>query len=94
MAEISFLIHDYQEKLKILNTDIEGIEAVPVLGIDTGTNVSDTIQAYYDMYNDISMIIKYYKWTLQHTVTNLTNAGEAIIKADQNISSQFLTGGM
>lgn len=94
MATISFFVHDYQGILKVLSTDVEGIEAVPVLGIDTGTNVSDTVQAYYDMYNDISMIIKYYKWTLQHTVTNLTNAGEAIIEADQNVSSQFLTGGV
>ena len=94
MATISFYVHSYQEKLRILSNNVERIEAVPSSQISIGINVSDTIQAYYDMYYDICRIIKYYKWTLHDTVKNLANAGEALTETDQNLSNLFLTGGI
>ncbi|MCM1494871.1 MAG: YwqI/YxiC family protein [Bacteroides sp.] len=92
MGTFSFYIHDYQTKLNILSTDIEAIDAAS-LQVSIEPNESDTVQAYYDMYGQISMIIKNYKWALQHMVKDMKKVGETIIETEQDISELFWTGG-
>lgn len=86
MSIIRLDTDSYEFLIDRLGTDTAAINPVMATDASIGTCVSDTVQSYYDMYCDITTIMRYYKWSLQHIQISLKGVEAALLRTDQNLA--------
>lgn len=89
MSEIRFDKEAYDTKMGYLSYMGEYIQPVAAPEVSPGTNISETIESFYEMYSDIITLARLYKWTLQHSVQALQEAGEAMYQADHDLANNI-----
>lgn len=89
MSDIRFSKEEYDAKLDSLNTLNESIDPVYSPGITQGEIVSESMDTFLELYSEILNIVKYYKWSMTHSIQSLRNAGDALEQADRNASHLF-----
>lgn len=89
MSEIKFDKEAYDQKMRYLSYMGEYILPAAEASVYPNSNVSETIDSFYEMYLDIIQLSRLYKWTLQHSVQALKDAGEAMYQTDQELANNI-----
>lgn len=89
MSEIKLDKEAYDRKMSYLSYMGEYIHPAVKPEVYPGSNVSDTMESFYEMYLDIITLARLYKWTLQHSVQALKDAGEAMYQTDRDLANNI-----
>lgn len=87
MSEIKFRKEQYDTKMGYLSMMNGRVELVTGSEVGKGSNISESIDSYFTMYEDIKNIVRYYKWALEDELVSLQNAGNVLYEADQTAKS-------
>lgn len=82
MSSIFMEKYSYELLVMMLSSEVEAMNVAADRGLTTGRNVSEAMEAYYDIFNDLTVAVRAYKWSLQHLVEALRQAEEELETAD------------
>ncbi|MCM1496391.1 MAG: hypothetical protein NC089_11410 [Bacteroides sp.] len=89
MSDIRFSKEEYDTRLDSLNTLNESLNPIYSSEITQGEIVSESMDIFLELYSEILNIVRYYKWSMTHSIQSLRNAGEVLEQADQDASHLF-----
>lgn len=89
MAYIGLNKSEYETLTQRLSFNLKGMDIVPSSNLTIGSNVSETMTAYYETFYELVELLRLYKWSMEHMVQGMEEAGDEIEVVDQEVQHYF-----
>lgn len=88
MSDIKYEGIEYELLVNRLTNEADQIELSEV-SADVGSMQSDTAHTYVDIFNQLIVIMRNYKWMLEHTASAMIEVAEQIEQQDTDLGAMI-----
>lgn len=88
MADIKYEGIEYELLVNRLTNEADQIE-LSAVSADVGSMQFDTAHTYVDIFNQLIVIMRNYKWMLEHTASAMIEVAEQIEQQDTDLGAMI-----